>query len=289
MAPDPTYDDLVPLIAAIDDSGAQLLVTFRCPVTGNEVQARGDWPQAGLKGKATRQASATASAIVRDRLASSIRRATMGSGFGAMGAHAATGALLGKGATTNKTPDRSEEAKHAAVVDAFESVVDLFGWDETGGRWVAASAVPAPAPGSPAAAGASGMSGRAAFFAHVSAHPITAPHDLDVFVRMLAAVIAMDGQIGDDERQIFATLVGPGHDLDALAARGSPGEADMAATSAGPTRETLLLLAWAVALTDEDLGDGEKALLDWFGRALYLPADRIEALRALAAAQVATS
>ena len=57
----------------------------------------------------------------------------------------------------------------------------------------------------------------------------------------------------------------------------------MAATAPGPTRETLLLLAWAVALTDEDLGDGERALLDWFGRALYLPPDRIEAIGPLAA------
>jgi hypothetical protein len=103
---------------------------------------------------------------------------------------------------------------------------------------------------------------------------------------MLAAVIAMDGAIGDEERQVFATFVGPEHDLDTLAARGSPGEADMAATQPGPTRETLLLLAWAVALTDENLGDGERALLDWFGRALYLPTDRIEAVHALAAAQV---
>jgi hypothetical protein len=144
----------------------------------------------------------------------------------------------------------------------------------------------APAGSGTAAPGGGGPSPRHAFFEHLRAHPITSDHDLDVFVRMLAAVIAMDGQIGDEERQVFATFVGPGHDLDALAARGSPGEAEMAATTPGPTRETLLLLAWAVALTDSALGDGERALLDWFGRALYLPADRVEALRALAAAQV---
>jgi hypothetical protein len=199
-----------------------------------------------------------------------------------MGGHAVSGALLGRGAKTNRTPDRSDAARREAVLNAFTSVEGAFGWDEAERRWVAAAAVPVAA----GAGGASGPSPRQAFFEHLRAHPITAEHDLDVFVRMLAAVIAMDGDIGEDEREVFASLVGPGHDLDALAARGSPGEAEMAATAPGPTRETLLLLAWAVALSDADLGEGERALLDWFGRALYLPEDRVAALRALAAAQV---
>jgi hypothetical protein len=195
--------------------------------------------------------------------------AASGSALGRMGGHAVSGALLGRGAKTNRTPDRSDAARREAVLNAFTSVEGAFGWDEAERRWVAAAAVPVAA----GAGGASGPSPRQAFFEHLRAHPITAEHDLDVFVRMLAAVIAMDGDIGEDEREVFASLVGPGHDLDALAARGSPGE-------------TLLLLAWAVALTDADLGEGELALLDWFGRALYLPEDRVAALRALAAAQV---
>lgn len=284
--PTPTYDDVAPLVAGLDDSGRQVLVTFRCPVTGTEVVGAGDWPEAGFGGKAARQAKSTASAMVRDRLAGSIRMAVAGSGLGRMGAHAATGALLGRSATTNRTPDRSEEARRAAVLDAFESVQSAFGWDDAGRRWVSAAAVPSPAPGVAGAPAAAGPSPRQAFFDHLRAHPITAEHDLDIFVRMLAAVIAMDGDIGDEERQVFTSLVGPGHDLDALAARGSPGEAEMAATAPGPTRETLLMLAWAVALTDDALGDGERALLDWFGRALYLPEDRIAALRSLAAARV---
>ena len=279
VAPLATYEDVSLLIASVDDGGPQLVVTFRCPVTGTEVVSAGEWPKAGFKGKAVQQAKSTASMMFRDRLASSIRKAASTSGVGGMGAHAATGAILGRGATTNRTPDRSDEARQAAVLDAFESVQDRFGWDDAGRRWVEASAVPAGV--------ATGPSPRAAFFDHLRAHPLATDHDRDILVRMLAAVIAMDGAIGEEEREVFATFVGPDHDLDALAARGSPGEADMAATAPGPTRETLLLLAWAVALTDDNLGDGERALLDWFGRALYLPPDRIEAVRALAAAQVA--
>jgi hypothetical protein len=279
VAPVPTYDNVAPLAANIDDHGPQVFVTFRCPVTGTEVLGTGDWPQAGLGGKASRQAKSTAMSVLRSKLAESIRTATSATGAGTAAGHAAAGAILGKGMTTNRTPDRSEEARQAAVVDAFESVQDRFGWDEAGQRWVEASAVPA---GQPAQA----KSPRAAFFDHLRDHPLATDHDREILVRMLAAVIAMDGAIGDEERQVFATFVGPEHDLDTLAARGSPGEADMAATQPGPTRETLLLLAWAVALTDENLGDGERALLDWFGRALYLPTDRIEAVHALAAAQV---
>lgn len=288
MAPDATYDDIAPLVVDVNTDGPQVVVTFRCPVTRTEVVGAGDWPQPGTKGKVVKQAGSTASAMVRDRLASSIRRAAQGTGFGAMGAHAASGALLGRGATTNRTPDRSEEAKQGAVVDAFESVQDRFGWDEAGRRWVAAEAVPAGATsGSPGSGATAGPSARAAFFDHLRTHPLATDHDKEILVRMLAAVIAMDGSVGDEERDIFATFVGPDHDLDALAARGSPGEAEMAATEPGPTRETLLLLAWTVALTDEDLGDGERALLDWFGQALYVAPDRVEAIRALAAAQVA--
>jgi hypothetical protein len=285
VAPVPTYDNVAPLAASIDDHGPQVLVTFRCPVTGTEVVAAGDWPQAGLGGKASRQAKSTAMSVMRTRLAESIRSVAGTTGVGTAAGHAAAGAILGRGATTNRTPDRSEASRQAAVLDAFESVQDRFGWDDAGQRWVDASAVP---PGQPAGQPARGSSPRAAFFDHLRDHPLATDHDREILVRMLAAIIAMDGAIGDEERQVFATFVGPEHDLDTLAARGSPGEADMAATQPGPTRETLLLLAWAVAMTDEDLGDGERALLDWFGRALYLPPDRVEAIRSLAAAQVAS-
>jgi len=287
MAPVATYDDVEPLIGSVDDRGPQLIVTFRCPVTGTEVVGTGDWPQPGTAGKVTKQAKATASAMMRDRLASTIRMAAGNTGFGAMGAHAATGAIIGRGATTQRSPDRSEEARRGAVLDAFASVQDRFGWDEAGRRWVAAEAVPAAAAAPAGAPSSAGPSGRAAFFDHLRAHPLVTDHDKEILVRMLAAVIAMDGAVGEEEREIFATFVGPDQDLDALAARGSPGEAEMAATEPGPTRETLLMLAWAVALTDEDIGDGERALLDWFGRALYLAPDRVEAVRALAAAQMA--
>ena len=196
----------------------------------------------------------------------------MGSGFGAMGAHAATGASSVKGATTNRTPDRSEEAKQAAVLDAFESVVDLFGWDEAGGRWVRrGQRLPAHRAWPPAAAGV-GPSARAAFFAHVSAHPITTaarPRHVRPHARRRhrhgRARSATTSARSSPPSSVLATTSTPSR-------RGArPARPTWLRPAPGPTRETLLLLAWAVALTDEDLGDGERALLDWFGRALYLP------------------
>ena len=58
MAPVATYDDVEPLIGSVDDRGPQLIVTFRCPVTGTEVVGTGDWPQPGTAGKVTKQARA---------------------------------------------------------------------------------------------------------------------------------------------------------------------------------------------------------------------------------------
>ncbi|MBA2282131.1 MAG: hypothetical protein H0W25_13010 [Acidimicrobiia bacterium] len=80
--------------------------------------------------------------------------------------------------------------------------------------------------------------------------------------RILAAVITGDGGAGDHERGVFAGLA-PGFELDATAALGPPGHFELA--SAGSTtavKETILLLGWVVAVTDEALGEGEVAVLD---------------------------
>jgi hypothetical protein len=50
MTPAPTYEDIAPLVAHVDDRGPEVLVTFRCPVTGTEVGASGAWPDAGMGG-----------------------------------------------------------------------------------------------------------------------------------------------------------------------------------------------------------------------------------------------
>jgi hypothetical protein len=176
-----------------------------------------------------------------------------------------------------KPGDRRE---HDAIVDAFEAVAGSFRWDEAEGAYVGVAAVPAPATSAPPAAPAAPApaDGGPSFADQLQAHPVTSPSDVDLLARILAAVIAGDGDVGDHERSTFAYLV-PGADLDALAALGPPGPFELARVQAGPVRETILLLAWSAAVIDAHLGNVESVVLDMIAEGLGVDADVAARLR----------
>ena len=55
--------------------------------------------------------------------------------------------------------------------------------------------------------------------------------------------------------------------------------AELGSTSQGPVRESLLVLAWAMALVDEEMAAAEKVLLDHFAAGLRMPAARVTVCR----------
>ena len=243
---DPSYDNVKPLVAATQPEASYLLVTFRCPATGFEIRGEGAWPADGLIETQAKVAKRSLFSSIRNTVASQVRTAAGNQLAGSTAGSAAANVVQYAGNDGSSQPAKhSDKDAEKATLAAFEKVAGSFRWDDDDGRWVAATA--AEVETSP-------------FTDHLTAHPITEDYDRDLVARLLAALVASDGQVSDDERAAFAALA-PGADLDALSARRAPSGVDFEESRMGPTRETMLLLGWAVALSDESLAEAEAALL----------------------------
>ncbi len=267
-APKPTYDNLEPLVASVEEERDGVVVTFRCPVTGTEAQARAAYGKDGFATKAGRVAKAGAMDRVRIGIVRKVQQST--GALGQLGLGLGTQAAGKRFGGRDRPAKHSEKAIEGGVVAAFEEVAEDFRWDDDGERWVSKSA-PTGEP--------------SAFDRHVDANPVTTPHDREMLARILATIAGAEGNISDDEREMFTALA-PGTDLEGLIAKWTPAAEDLQRTAPGPTRETMLLLAWALAATDEDLSSRETELLDWYAAALGVAAPRAAELRAIAMSHV---
>ena len=261
-APEPDFDNLEPLVADVDDTRDPALVTFRCPVTGAEVQAQGRYPKPGFGDKVGRIARTGALDRARIGLVHTVQR-TAGS-VGMLGL--SMGEQAARQRLPRREPTRPAKQIEGAVVDAFLTVADEFDWDASNRRWVSTAT-------------------RSPFKVHVDAHPITAAHDRAMLARILATIVGAEGGTTDDEREMFAAL-SPGTDLDALIAKWTPTAEELSTTEPGASRETMLLLAWALALTDAELATREIELLDWYAQALGIAAPLAAELKEIAARHI---
>jgi hypothetical protein len=234
-------------------------------VTGVEVHADGEYPGEDMAAKVGRVARTGALDRARYGLVRTVQQTT--------GAIGVMGLAMGSSAVSKKVDERRGDAPrhsdrqiHGAVVAAFEKVAAQFRWDDAGRRWISRDA---PGPG------------QSPFDSHVGAHPVTTDHDRRMLARMLATIVGAEGGASADERAMFVGLA-PGTDLDALIAQWAPSATELGAVTAGPVRETMVLLAWAVAVTDDQLSPREIELLDWYPAALAIPAPRAAELRATA-------
>jgi hypothetical protein len=243
----PDYDAIAPLIADAKDEASGVLVRFRCPTTGTEVTSDGAWPDDGLVERTAGQVKRGLLSTVRNSLALTVRRAVGSDNpIAQVGADASSQVIYGVGNEHAERRRRSDGDRRTAICTAFKTVAHRFVWDEKTDRFVAATAPSVQ---------------RSDFDALVSDHPLTTDYDRDVLSRLLAALA-------------------PG------AATQAPGRVDFEETSPGLTRETMLLVAWGMALTDDHLSAGEQATLDAAAAALGVAAERAAALATMARSHI---
>ncbi len=262
----PSYDDIEPLIADSKIDGSTIEVSFRCPVTQTEVPSQGTM-------RAGRDVSSVAQRSVKRSLSQSLRRAVFSAIRGALGS-----GLLGRAgqdvarsvltdATDKMNHTHSSGEKQAALLEAFEQVQSQFVWDAKSSRWVAAEALGA----------------KSEFSSQLASAPVRAKYDRGVLARMLVEIAAADGSVSAEEKDFLAGFVTPDlGSIDQLLAAGSLSSVDLSEVSAGSVRETLLMLAWAAACTDEDLDASEQAKLTDFAAGLGLSSQQATKMRTVA-------
>jgi hypothetical protein len=280
------YEAIQPLIAHAEQQGSTMRVVFRCPVSGYQTEA-----SAGLRqgGSMDNPVSSTLERSlmwgVRSLIASAVRSAF---GYGIVGSmlritsyvrqldvrSASNPDLAGTALESasrealpagEETLRYSEDDQRDAIERAFQAVADRFLWDAEEGRYIAAQA------------GGGVITG---FMRQLVDAPATTRYDRLVFARMLSQVAAANRQLGPDEHMFLAGFITP--DLGTIEElwRAPPlSTAELVETSEGPVRETMLMLAWAVAWTDEQLAPEEDARLREYAITLAVPMPRLAELQ----------
>lgn len=262
----PTLDSIRPLIQDLQVSGRSVRVRFVCPRSGQSVSASHTLQAAGPTALSRVSNTVGRSLLwsLRSAVAQVIRRSL---GYGIAGRVASDLAYSAMNQATRTSSQRSTtlsgRERDEATLQAFVSVQDQFVWDGASGGWVHGSAAKELLGG---------------FQAQLSSHAVVHPYDREVLGRMLVELARADGRVSQEEAGWLTELLAGQGAVEDVARRPPLTTAELRAMSPGGVRTTALMLAWAMALVDEDLAQGEQQALQRFGQGLDLrPADQARA------------
>ena len=262
--PEFNYDTIAPLVAKTDVSGYSVTTTFRCPVSNKEIT--------GSARIVEDQRSEVGNTVKRS-LWSSLRyslmqvvRSLFGYGVvGQVGSAVADGAMSG----SNRQQQPSERLVKQAVVDAFRSVQEQFAWDGSTKRFVAVDVF---------------RDLQTEFAIALQAAPITKQWDRAILARMLVEIAAADGNVDATEREFFQAFIGDSPSLDELLTKPKLNAIEVSEVTADDTRRSMLLLALAVAMTDQNgFLPQERERVAQFAGWLNIPLDALADAEKLAA------
>ena len=133
-----SYDSLAPNIAQVNVDGAQVNVTWKCPVSGRVVGTSQGWMSADASlsnrvGASVKRSIASEVIYGAARLVSGL----LGGVAGRVVSQAAYTAAADINARATSGVDYTESSRQAAVVVAFDAVKSSFTWDETRRQFVA--------------------------------------------------------------------------------------------------------------------------------------------------------
>lgn len=260
-----SYASIHPMIVKAEDRGRTIQVGFQCPVSGKIVES-----------SATVVAQPTMAGNVKNTLQRSLMyqlrssvfyalRSVFGSGVtGRVVSDVAYGAIpRHNSAQQQQAP--SEADRQAAIVEAFKRVAHNFTWDASNNRWVSAETTQASSD---------------PLSEQINRAPLTLRYDQGVMARMIIEIARADGQLAQEERAMLTELIPPElGTLQEIAAKPALNPIELDEASQGPTRETMLLFAWAVALTDEELAQAESQRLAEFAQGLGLGQQQADAVK----------
>ncbi len=226
-----TYATIQPITRRAEQHGGTVFCIFACPVSGEFVNSYvgvGDLADAGP--------GSDALGGVRKQLGSVLRNA------------------LGMSKPPAKlelvdAPNLDKLAMQSAVVLAFRRVDTAFVWDAAHGAWVSVQTQPELSTD---------------FDRQISHASPNTDYDRRILARLLVATANADGKITPEEKALLGEFIDPElGQIDELLALAVPATEEFAKLdAAGANRQTFLMLAWTLALTDRDLAEEEESLLN---------------------------
>lgn len=256
---DLSYGSIAPLIANQQQSGRSMRFVFRCPASNTSVNASYMFDHdPGVGSKVAAAAQRSIWYTVRREVGYAIRSAFGYNMFGRVASDMATAAMSASTSGRSTAAQYSDEEKQIAAVEAFRSVASQFAWDQKGGRWVSRKVL---------------QTTMSPFERQIAEFPIEHPYDKHILSRMLVEAATADGRLGEEEESFLIEFL-EDESVEQIAQRPTLTEAELGECSPGGVRETMLLLASVLALSDEQLEATEKQKLDHFATGLGITGPR---------------
>lgn len=257
--PDPTYTDIAPLIAGQEQKGSSVEVTFRCGLTGVQASTSASIRRSkSVKSTAERSVKRSLWSALRRAVSSAINSAVGGGIAGRVVRDVTNTQMTGQAATIAHT----KEEIHDAVVEAFGKVITAFKWD--GAKWVGSGSADTP------------------FGKMLQDAPVSEKFDRGVLARSLVEIVCADGHVTEEEQLFIGDFVDADlGTIEELATRDKLSAVELGEVTTG-VRDTVVMLAWAAAMCDEDLAEEEATRLAEIGTGLGIADDRLVELRGYA-------
>ena len=250
-----SYNAIAPLIVELNTQGRSVNIIFQCPVSGEKVSARQHVAQKRTMGSQLQQSVQRNAMYAVQNMISQVIRSVFGYNMlGRVASDVTRQTVYSASNTMRNSLSKSE--REQAVVDAFQSIQRKFSWDKVNNRWLSAKAA---------------KETLSPFEQQQQQFPVQHPYDLQILSRMLVEIANADGRISREEGEWLMSMLDPSHgSIDSLLQRPRLTPAELQQTTKGAVRETMLMLVWALALSDEEFAAQEKDLLQTFASSFAL-------------------
>ena len=257
----PTYENISPLIIDVQTQGRTVNVVFQCPESGERVTARHHFRQQNSTTNRMSQAAQRSLMYSVQRSLSGLIRGIFGSGV----LSRAAGDMARQGVyETQRQRNYSLSGKEQkqATVEAFRSVQSRFAWSSQQNRWLSAKALQATL--SP-------------FQNQLNQAPVQHRYDQKILARMLVEIAMADGVLAQEESDWLREFLHPSlGSIETISRSPKLTRQEFDTVSRGPVRQTMFMLAWTLALADEEFDQSEKDLLMRFASQLGLPSQQVQ-------------
>lgn len=266
--PVPTSSNIAPLVQQVSARGRTVEVVFACPSSGQQFPARHTVSaDRSVSGQVGQRVQRSLMWSMRSAVASAIR-STLGHGVAGRVASDVVYSAMNEATRVQSSNNLSRREQDAAVIEAFQQVQHHFVWDSQRSGWVSKEAAQEL------------MSG---FDQQLAENPVTHPYDRLMMARMLVEIARADGTLSSEEQGWLTELITPDvGSIGDLAQRPPLSPQELGQCSAGGVRDSMLLMAWAIALVDEEMDPSERRVLGQFARGLRLSQQREDRVRRMA-------
>ena len=264
------YNSIKPLIEKEEVRRDSVTVTFTCSETGVSHTS-----SAAIEQKKSSQIMENAKKTAKRSLLRSAKRSltrtisqALGHGvLGRVGRDIASSALntaAGSHSSDSSVPD---DIKEQAVTQAFEQVSSYFTYNKELGKWVGVQSELMPQ-----------------FTTMIEKNPVKERYDNIILARMLTEIAVSDDEVTDEEKAFLENFLPEDmKSVDELINMKLLTRVEIQETSKSAARETMVLLCWGVAFSDEELSDDEKDMVNGFAEALEISEERNSELKEISA------